>query len=80
MTTYPAEVEEALERHVKLTWTPPRITVRCTLEKYICDWGGDSTICCISCPRFRNCSHACRYAEDWAIRLVPCPFHEVEEE
>jgi len=53
------------------------IRVLCTLEK-ICDWGGDSRLCCLSCPRLNSCRFICPDAEDWITKGEKCPDAKVE--
>jgi len=45
---------------------------RCNLDLQ-CNWGGDSSLCCISCPKFENCEYACPYAKQWFEKGIRCP-------
>jgi hypothetical protein len=38
--------------------------VECLL-KLQCDWGGDSDLCCLVCPKMEDCKFACPYAIRW---------------
>jgi len=46
-------------------------TVYCGLG-LTCDWGGRDYVCCVSCPRFKECKESCRKAEEWVIKGVAC--------
>jgi len=65
----------ALEEDQAAALKSPRIL--CTLEK-VCDWGSDSRLCCLSCPRLKACRYVCRDAEEWLITGQRCPDSRVE--
>ena len=68
MTVYPNEVQELDSQSQPIT---------CSLEK-ICDWGGNSRICCLSCPKLDECTRVCDEAQNVLIKGVDCPHRGIE--